>query len=95
MQFLRTLYGLLLYLFPGTYREEYGDELQAVFILSFDDAMRNGRGSVLGLLFHEMIGLPQAILYEHLRERRKMISTLSLTPAHMPVIIMYCGFHAW
>jgi len=71
MQFLRWLYGLLLNLFPRAYREEYGDELQAVFNLSLDDAMKIGGLEVAGLILREVISLPAAILNEHLRERRK------------------------
>ena len=73
MQFLHKFFGLLLNLFPKTYREEYGDELQAVFNLSLDDA--NGWGEVINVFLYELMGLPQAILYEHLRERRKQNMT--------------------
>jgi hypothetical protein len=71
MRFFRWLYGLLLNLFPRTYREEYGDELQAVFNLSLDDAMKIGGMEVAGVILCELIGLPTAILYEHWRERRR------------------------
>lgn len=68
---MRRLYSLLLRLFPKAYREEYGDELQAVFDLSLDDAIRAGRFEVAFVALRELISLPQAIIYEHLRERRK------------------------
>ena len=68
---MKSLYALLLYLFPSAYREEYGDELQAVFDLSLDDAMRAGKLEVARVMLRELIGLPKAILLEHLRERRK------------------------
>lgn len=68
---MKRLYALLLYLFPRTYRKEYGEELQAVFDLSLDDAMAAG-GAVFTLVaLRELVNLPQAIIYEHLRERRK------------------------
>jgi len=65
------LYSLLLHLFPGSYQEEYGDELQAVFDLSLDDAMNDGGFEVVSVVLRELAGLPNAILYQHLRERRK------------------------
>lgn len=69
---MKRLYSLLLYLFPKAYREEYGEELQAVFDLSLDTAMRSGMTEVLRVTLHELISLPQAIFYEHLREMRKV-----------------------
>ena len=68
---MRNFYSLLLHLFPRAYREEYGDELQAVFNLSLDDAIQNGWLEVVTVIFRELVGLPQAILYEYLREMRK------------------------
>jgi hypothetical protein len=70
MQFLRGCYGLLLNLYPKTYREENGDELQAVFNASLNDAIQIGLLEVTSVLLREMIGLSEAILYEHLRTRR-------------------------
>jgi hypothetical protein len=68
---VRSFYSLFLNLFPRAYRDEYGEELQAVFNLSLDDAMKIGWVDVTGVVLRELIGLPKAILYEHLRERRK------------------------
>lgn len=68
---MKGLYALLLYLFPRVYREEYGDELQAVFNLSLEDAAKRGMVSFAGVVLDELIHLPIAIIYEHLRERRK------------------------
>jgi hypothetical protein len=68
MQFLRWLYGSFLNLFPRAYREEYGEELQMVFNLSLDDAMKIGGMEVAGVVLRELMGLPTAILYEHLRK---------------------------
>ena len=71
MQFLRKFHRFLLNLYPHNYREEYGDELQTVFNLSLDDAMSSGRAEVTVLVLHELYSLPQAVIYQHLRERRK------------------------
>lgn len=67
------MYGFLLFLFPRTYREEYGDELQAVFNLSLDEAVKSGGMEVVLVTVRELFSLPKAILYEHLRERKKVI----------------------
>jgi len=71
LQFLHDCYASLLRLYPKTYREEYGKELQNVFDLSIDDAMNLGRLETAKVVLYELIGLPQAIIHEHLRERRK------------------------
>jgi hypothetical protein len=68
---MKRLYALLLHLFPRAYREEYGDELQAVFNSSLDEARITGRLEALRVSLRELIGLPGAVIYEHLRERRK------------------------
>lgn len=68
---MKRFYSLLLYLFPRAYREEYGDELQAVFGLSLDDALARGSFEFLGVILRELRGLPYAALHAHLRERRK------------------------
>jgi len=79
MQFICRLYGLFLKLFPRTYREEYSDELQAVFNLSLDDAHNIGGLELALTILREFSSLPGAILHEHLRERRrrKMDKTLA------------------
>jgi MFS family permease len=69
MWFLRGIYGLLLTLYPRAYRSEFGEELQTVFNLSLDDA--TGRFQVIMVFVRELAGLPKAIIYEHLRERRR------------------------
>ena len=70
MQYFRRLYGVLLNLFPRAYREEYGDELQAVFNLSLDEAIRAGRFQVIRVILPQLVSLPNAVLLEHLREMR-------------------------
>ena len=72
MLFLCRIYGLLLFLFPRVYREEYGDELRAVFNLSVGDALERGTFEVARVVLRELSGLPQAIIHEHLRERRRL-----------------------
>ncbi len=68
LQFLHRLYRLLLNLYPRPYRKEYGEELQTVFNLSLDDAIKIGPMEVAGVVLRELMGLPTAILHEHLRK---------------------------
>lgn len=68
---LRAFYALLLDLYPKKYRDEYRGELQSVFDLALDDAIRAGFMDVVDVLSRELMGLPVAILNEYLRERRK------------------------
>lgn len=76
---MKVVFFLLLRLFPKTYREEYGDELQSVFNLSFDEAIRAGRLEVVLVVLRELISLPVAVIHEHLRERRKAKMTREFT----------------
>ena len=72
LQILRQIYHWLLRFYPRNYREEYGEELQAVFNLSLDEAMSRGTLYVVTMVFRELISLPGAVLHEHRRERRKI-----------------------
>lgn len=67
---MKKLYALLLRLFPGTYYQEFGEELKTVFSLSFEEALENGRIEAAWLVVRELASLPKAIVYEHLREMR-------------------------
>lgn len=68
---MRSFYALLLHLFPKSYREEYGEELQAVFGLGLDHALKIGWLETVSFALSELISLPPAIVHEHLRKRRK------------------------
>ena len=70
LQFLRQLYGLLPLVYPKTYREEYGEELQIVFELSLEEAATKGGFELERLILRELVSLPQAVILEHLRQRR-------------------------
>jgi hypothetical protein len=71
LTFIHRFYGFLLILFPQRYRHDYGDELQTVFELSVEDAIEVGWLEVVKVISRELVGLPKAIIHEHLRERRK------------------------
>jgi hypothetical protein len=57
-------------LYPQTFREEYGQELQSVFDLSVEEASEKGGLEVEKLVWRELVSLPKAVFLEHLRERR-------------------------
>lgn len=67
---MHKIYTLLLRLFPRSYRQEYGEELQAVFDLSVEDAATKSRFEVGRLVVRELVSLPKAAFLEHLREWR-------------------------
>lgn len=71
MEFLRGFYRMSLRLYPKNYREEYAEELHTVFDLSLEDALGSGRMEFIVTLLRELLSLPKAIIYEHLRERRR------------------------
>lgn len=71
MQFLLRFHRMLLNLYPKEYREEYGEELLMVFNLVLGDAFNRGRRELAETILHELLGLPKAIIHEHLRERSK------------------------
>lgn len=102
---MKTLYSLLLHLFPEAYREEFGEESQTVFNLSFDDARSKGILSVVRLALHEGMTLPVAIFHEHMRERRKAMlskkidSYLNFLPGSLSELLaafapFFCDLHS-
>lgn len=71
---MKRLYSLLLRLFPKSYRDEYGNELQAVFNLAFDASKKSGKLEAARLVLRELISFPGAAVYQHLRERSTKMS---------------------
>lgn len=71
LQFLHGVYGFLLRLYPKSYRDEYGEELQIIFQLSLEEAATKSGFEVAGVVLREWVNLPMAIVHEHIRERRK------------------------
>ncbi len=72
--FIRRFYGLLLNLFPQNYRHEYGEELQAVFDLTLEDAAGQNNLELAQVILQEFVSLPKAIIHEHLRKPRYGLS---------------------
>lgn len=71
---MKKYYALLLRLFPKPYREEYADELEAVFNLAFEEALETGRIEPARLMVRELFSLPKAIVYVYLREMRRTMT---------------------
>ena len=65
-QSLRLIYGKCLMLYPKIYREEYGEELQAVFGLSIEEAIKKGEFEIERSTLRELVSLPQAVVLEYL-----------------------------
>jgi hypothetical protein len=78
LQVLGRFYDLLLNLFPGKYREEYGEELRVVFNLALDEALKKGKLEAASVVLRELVSLPKAIILAYLRERKnaKMTKTI-------------------
>ncbi|MBN1451950.1 MAG: hypothetical protein JW963_13125 [Anaerolineales bacterium] len=89
---IRRLYGLLLNLFPRNYRHEYGEELQAVFALSLADAAKFGNMEIAKVLLRELVSFPQAVFFEHLRERRKNRMTKKIGSHFSETIAVFIPF---
>ena len=80
LRFLHGLYGTLLKLYPKTFREVYGGELQSVFDLAAEEAAIQGGFEVWKLILRELVSMPKAVVLEHLRERRNSIMTGKFDP---------------
>ena len=65
-QSLRLIYGKWLMLYPKIYREEYCEELQAVFGLSIEEAIKKGEFEIERSTLRELVSLPQAVVLEYL-----------------------------
>jgi hypothetical protein len=62
-----TLYERLLRLYPSAYRQEFGEEMIAVFREVDAEARDQGMGAAAKLYFHELSGLFRGALTEHAR----------------------------
>lgn len=64
---MRVPYRLLLRLYPGGYRNEFGDEMATVFDASYADAYTRGISVRLRFLLRECAGVMAGACDEHLR----------------------------
>ncbi|MBI5304972.1 MAG: hypothetical protein HY868_22765 [Chloroflexi bacterium] len=67
---LVRLYAWLLCLYPRAFRDEFADEMRAVFAETLADAARAGDRARLGAAWRELRDLPRALLRAHWRARR-------------------------
>jgi hypothetical protein len=65
------IYGMLLYLFPRDFQDEFKEEMEDVFTASLEEAAKTGATLVLRACFFELIDLPVNLLIEHLSALRK------------------------
>ncbi len=71
MNLIGRVYTALLQLYPQQFREEFAEEMRAVFADAMREAARAGRISLALLLGRELLDLPVSIAVEHWRERSR------------------------
>jgi hypothetical protein len=64
-------YSLLLRLYPATFREEFGEEMKAVFLDGLSDSRKAGVPSAVGVCARELMDFPVNAIREHLSTRNK------------------------
>ncbi len=68
---LSLLYSVLLHLYPGRFRDEFGEEMQAVFEHAIAEAASRGVGALVAVCMRELFDLPGVLLKEHARRFRQ------------------------
>lgn len=67
---LVRLYSLALWLYPASFRTEYGEEMQVIFRLRLEDAIGRGRSALLATTCKEALTLPSGALAAHAQVRK-------------------------
>lgn len=70
VRLVTCLHQLLMRLYPGRFRAEFGDEMQAVFRLAVEEAAQRSQFSVVLLGWRELRDLPWVAIREHQRDMR-------------------------
>lgn len=70
IDFVVRLYRVLIGLYPGQYRDEFGDELAGVFTCMLNDSAREGSFALLKTCLRELWDLPGSIVWAHIRSLR-------------------------
>ncbi len=65
MNWLVTIYAILLRLYPRRFREAYGEEMQAVYADSLHEARRGGTLALGAFALREIFDLPASLAREH------------------------------
>jgi hypothetical protein len=75
------IYGLVLHLYPRTFRAEFEAEMQTVFTAEMAEAAQGGLAAVARVCWRELRDLPGAIIRAHWRERSRPMETQSMERA--------------
>ena len=70
VRFVMRVYRVLLSFYPAAFRDEFGEEMQAVFAAALGEARSPSGGPPWGLFWREMCDWPGAVFREHIRARR-------------------------
>lgn len=65
MNWILSMYALLLRLYPRSFREAYGEEMQAVYADSLHEARRGGALALGAFALREVFDLPASLAREH------------------------------
>jgi hypothetical protein len=69
------IYRALLALYPPEFRAEFGEEMQDVFTAALTEARHRGGERPWRLFWREIRGWPGSVLWEHLRARRRKMTS--------------------
>jgi hypothetical protein len=69
---LVRLHSLALWLYPASFRTEYGEEMQVIFRLRLKDAIGRGRSALLATTCQEALTLPAGALSAHAQVRKSV-----------------------
>ncbi len=67
---LVRLYSLALWLYPASFRDQYAEEMQAIFHLRLEDAADRGGSALLGFTCKEALTLPVGVVTAHAQARK-------------------------
>jgi hypothetical protein len=70
MRIAVRIYGLLLRLYPLSFQAEFGEEMEAVFAASVDEAAQEGPARMAATCLRELFALPGNVLREHFQRSR-------------------------
>ncbi len=75
MKWVTRIYTLLLRLYPTGFRDEFGEEMTAVFAKAVREAAKRGWVSLTAVFLREIRDWPGSVLQERLRARRRKMAS--------------------
>lgn len=92
-------YAALIRLYPPSFRNQFGDEMQTTFAAAVVQAAENGSTSLFALCWRELVHLPANLLREHLfvhhkedypmmSKKRVLIPTLAMVVLLAAVLVV-------